>query len=504
MRRFYIQLIADIVIGIFVFFFSLWLHNQAISLEISRYFIPALLFYSTHLFFSLIFQKYEPRTTYKIKILFRLWYRSWIYTTGLALLFIFTLQVAYFSRTIILFNIFGLLIGELLFLAIIYLFRKSVRLRDKDEILEEGAGEIQKMYPPVKKELVRPGAENIKSNIAQESGPEVLDFIEKHIDLDNDATLVTETISVFNIRNIPEGHYRQIVNLNRINDIREINRFFEALNSRLSVGGTMLLCGETKNLRKKRLLNKYPPVLNYVYYFFDFMLMRFFPKFPVFRDIYMAITRGMGQVLSRAEILGRIFSCGFVVVDEQKINGKLYVVAQKTREPFFDEHPTYGLLIFLNRFGRGGKMIKVYKLRTMHPYSEYIQEYVYQKNDLDENGKINHDFRITTEGRIFRKFWLDELPMIWNYLRGDLKLVGVRPLSKHYLSLYSPEMQQKHLKNKPGLIPPYYADLPKTLEEIQASEAKYLDAYEKKPFRTDVGYFFRAMKNILFKQVRSS
>jgi hypothetical protein len=45
--------------------------------------------------------------------------------------------------------------------------------------------------------------------------------------------------------------------------------------------------------------------------------------------------------------------------------------------------------------------------------------------------------------------------------------------------------------------------MPKTIEEIMASELKYLEAYEKKPFRTNLSYFFKAMFNILFKKARS-
>ena len=59
------------------------------------------------------------------------------------------------------------------------------------------------------------------------------------------------------------------------------------------------------------------------------------------------------------------------------------------------------------------------------------------------------------------------------------------------------------MKYKPGLLPPYYADMPKTLEEIMSSELKYLEAYEKSPFATDVKYFFKVFYNIIIKKARS-
>jgi hypothetical protein len=59
-------------------------------------------------------------------------------------------------------------------------------------------------------------------------------------------------------------------------------------------------------------------------------------------------------------------------------------------------------------------------------------------------------------------------------------------------------------RSRPGLIPPFYVDMPKTMEEIQASEQRYLEAYFKSPFLTDVKYFFKASYNIIFRKARSS
>jgi lipopolysaccharide/colanic/teichoic acid biosynthesis glycosyltransferase len=139
----------------------------------------------------------------------------------------------------------------------------------------------------------------------------------------------------------------------------------------------------------------------------------------------------------------------------------------------------------------------------MHAYSEYLQEYIFQKNNLQAGGKFKDDFRVTGAGKFMRKFWLDELPMIFNLLRGDMKLVGVRPLSRQYFSLYTEELKEKRLRFKPGLIPPFYVDMPKTLEEIMASENKYLDAYAKNPLKTDIKYLCLAAINIIFKRARS-
>ena len=55
-----------------------------------------------------------------------------------------------------------------------------------------------------------------------------------------------------------------------------------------------------------------------------------------------------------------------------------------------------------------------------------------------------------------------------------MNLVGVRALSKHYFSLYPSDLQELRIKYKPGLIPPFYYDMPKTFDEILSSEKKYL------------------------------
>jgi len=141
----------------------------------------------------------------------------------------------------------------------------------------------------------------------------------------------------------------------------------------------------------------------------------------------------------------------------------------------------------------------------MHPYAEFLQQYVYENNDLQEGGKFKRDIRVTSMGRFMRKYWIDELPMLINLIKGDMKLVGVRPLSKQYFNLYTPELQQKRTNYRPGLLPPFYADMPKTLDEIQASELRYLKQCETNgELRTDFKYFFLILKNILFNKARSA
>jgi lipopolysaccharide/colanic/teichoic acid biosynthesis glycosyltransferase len=225
---------------------------------------------------------------------------------------------------------------------------------------------------------------------------------------------------------------------------------------------------------------------------------------PFFKKIYFFVTNGRNRVMSKAEAFGRLASCGFKIVEVKEIGNYTYFVGKKDRQPCYDLNPSYGPLFAMNRIGKDGKIIRVYKFRTMYPYAEYLQEYVYEQNKLAAGGKFADDFRITTWGGFMRRFWLDELPMIINLFKGEMKIVGVRPLSKHYFSLYSKELQEKRIYSKPGLLPPFYVDMPNTLDEIIDSELKYLRAYEKRPLLTDLRYFFSICGNILVKRLRSN
>lgn len=90
------------------------------------------------------------------------------------------------------------------------------------------------------------------------------------------------------------------------------------------------------------------------------------------------------------------------------------------------------------RPGRGGKVLRVVKLRTM-------------KDAVGPDGVPLPDAeRLTRFGRLLRSTSLDELPQLWNVLRGDLSLVGPRPLLMRYLPRYSPEQARRH-EVLPGL-----------------------------------------------------
>lgn len=287
-----------------------------------------------------------------------------------------------------------------------------------------------------------------------------------------------------------------------LNIRRYLNRHLIFVNQKMRQGG-IFICGFfSSEMRNKQLRREHPKTYPVVH-FFDFLWHRACPKLVLLRYIYFSIYRKVKRVYPVTEVLGRLCYCGFDILHVETIGSAVCVVCQKAKEPSTDEHPSYNLFIRLRRVGKNGRRFSVYKLRTMYAYSEYLQKYIYEHNALDKSGKFANDFRISGWGKRMRKYWLDELPMLLNMLKGDMKLVGVRPLSEQYYSLYTPEMQAYRIKTKPGMLPPYYVDMPEGLDAVQASEKKYLDAYFAHPFRTQWTYFWKIMSSILLKRHHS-
>jgi hypothetical protein len=461
--------------------------------------------------FSFTFRKYNPKNPPSNSVSLHIVFIN-IIILGIIAISMYGARSVGYSRLIVFGTIGIATLFELTFNGIYQLVKQNGDEHDSDTLVAESQVDYIPPQPVtaerqavLEKKIreISPSAIQLKKDIIEECSEKGFHFIENNIDLADPRNLVISTTTVFNILYQPDDYFRGIINLKRINDIRYINKFFEGINRKLPVGGVFISCAETKNQRKERILRKYPPVLNWIYYFFDYILKRIFPKFQLTKNIYFFLTRGQNRVFTRAEILGRLYSSGFEIEKEEYVNGRYFFVVHKVKQPSYDPNPTYGLIVRLPRIGKDGKIIKVYKMRTMHAYAEYLQEYVYNMHHLREGGKFNNDFRISMAGRIMRALWIDELPMLLNWMRGELKFVGVRPISEHYFKLYSKAHQERRIKYKPGLVPPFYADLPKSLDEIEASEKRYLDAYDKHPFRTNWRYFWRAFFNIVFKRARS-
>lgn len=509
-RRFFIIFPVEILILALSYFIVLWIKSGVKNYLTSNYIYGLIFFCIIWFGISFLLKKFDISKNLKShEVTHNILFANFIILATVTII-MYGARSLNFSRIIVFGTIFTATILEIIVGNIHYFILTTngngklitAKTRKKKRKLTENEALLQAEHV-IRVRDISLSETQLKKDIIGECGCAAYEYIAGQIDLLNPHNLVISTSTPFNIYHQPNNYLTGIINLKRINDFRYINKFFEAVNYKLPPEGLFIGCAETQELRKKRILRKYFPPFNWIYYFLDFIVKRIFPKFTITKKIYFFLTRGQNRVISRSETLGRLYSCGFEVLKEDNVENQFFFVARKLKEPVYDRHPSYGPFVRLRRIGKDGEIIRVYKMRTMHPFSEYLQEYVHDKHDLQSGGKFNNDFRISTMGRIMRIFWIDELPMLINFFRGELKLVGVRPISEHYFNLYSREHQKRRLKYKPGLIPPYYADLPETLEDIELSEKNFLDSFDKRPFLTNWKYFWKAIYNIIFKQARS-
>lgn len=334
---------------------------------------------------------------------------------------------------------------------------------------------------------------------------EALKFFNEHVELDSYKSLVVarnEKLTSYSNLNKIEN----ILLLNKMNNFRKINKYFEQINEQLSDGACLLGSFETFRERMKRNKINSAPYIGKIYAGYEFVFKRVIPKLPYFKNVYFSITKGRDRLLSKAEALGRLVSCGFEIIDVREINGIHYYVAKKVKSPDYNMNPSYGPLFKMNRVGKNGKLIGVYKFRTMHPYSEYLQDYIVKNNGYSETGKPANDFRVVPWAKVLRRYWIDELPQLINVLKGEMKLVGIRPVSKSYFDSSVPkDIQDLRLTQKPGCIPPYVAlNRRSSVESVLEAEREYLMEKIKNPYFTDTKFFFKAIYNIVFKRKRSA
>ena len=142
------------------------------------------------------------------------------------------------------------------------------------------------------------------------------------------------------------------------------------------------------------------------------------------------------------------------------------------------------ILFKQERPGKDGKIFTVNKFRTM------------STKLTDKNGNELSDFdRMTKIGNILRKTSIDELPQLFNIIKGEMSFIGPRPLLKEYLELYSPEQMRRH-EVLPGISGWAQVNGRNTLtwEEKFAYDVYYVDHYS---FKMDLKIFIKTIENVV-------
>jgi lipopolysaccharide/colanic/teichoic acid biosynthesis glycosyltransferase len=150
------------------------------------------------------------------------------------------------------------------------------------------------------------------------------------------------------------------------------------------------------------------------------------------------------------------------------------------------------------RCGRDGKSFKMYKFRSMYADAEERLEGLLEQNEMDGPAfKIKDDPRITRVGHFIRRTSIDELPQLWNILKGDMSIVGPRPALPREVELYD-EYQKQRMYVTPGLtcywqIQPNRNEI--TFEEWMNLDMKYI---QERSFWVDWKIIFMTVRAVLF------
>lgn len=146
------------------------------------------------------------------------------------------------------------------------------------------------------------------------------------------------------------------------------------------------------------------------------------------------------------------------------------------------------------RVGRNGRIFNLLKIRTMVPDAKAaLEDYLAQdpaaRAEWDETQKLKNDPRITRVGAVLRKTSLDELPQLWNVLKGDMSIVGPRPMMPEQRALYP---GHAYYELRPGITGAWQVS--DRNECSFAGRAKFdLDYYNDLSFVTDCSILLRTV-----------
>ena len=153
------------------------------------------------------------------------------------------------------------------------------------------------------------------------------------------------------------------------------------------------------------------------------------------------------------------------------------------------------------RIGKNGKFIYIYKFRSMVPNADEVLKELLKdpkyKKEWDKNQKLEHDPRITKIGKIIRKTSLDEVPQFINVFKGDMSLIGPRPLVEGELDAHNGN-HEIYEKVKPGITGWWACNGRNATTYDERLKLEYYYA-ENASLVLDIKCIFRTIKAVLFK-----
>lgn len=200
-----------------------------------------------------------------------------------------------------------------------------------------------------------------------------------------------------------------------------------------------------------------------------------------YKKIYIAIKRWIDIVIS---FIGMIVLLPIFLIIAA-------IIKLDSKGPVFFIH---------KRVGKNGKEIGILKFRTMvNNAQDMIKDFTEeQQKEFRENYKLQHDPRVTKIGKFLRKTSLDELPQILNILKGDLSIIGPRPVIEEELEKYG-KNKEKFISIKPGLTGYWAANgrSDTTYAERVQMELYYIDNISLK---MDIAIFFKTVIAVIKKE----
>lgn len=161
-------------------------------------------------------------------------------------------------------------------------------------------------------------------------------------------------------------------------------------------------------------------------------------------------------------------------------------------------------IFYQERIGRGGVLFRCYKFRTMYEDAETILKEIlendYEKQqEWNETHKLKNDPRITSIGAFLRKTSLDELPQFWNVLKGDLSVVGPRPVVYQEIIRHFGSRAGKIFSIRPGITGLWQIS---GRSDISYAQRLALDEYyvDHQAWIIDLKIIFQTIPSMIFKK----